>query len=303
MTRRSLVISFAAQSLSYRFQTKLEDFPQAGLVLIGPSSSDYNSLVSQIKARSSPTPPQSDFETPEDPNRSVVFINKSEKPVALLQVLWHFAFADGREAVGACAWAGSELLLLPFDVTPQNKSAMKYSSAILPGSKRYITNAGNVIGDNTDVRPPSDDEIAKGGGISGSGGGYLDPKPFTRLTISIEGAFFDSGEFAGTNRTKLFEQIVAEANARAKIIEMARQKGKSASAILDEIQSSARELKTRPRPLLIPDPNMPISVYEQRAFFDLATNIENTRAFKGDSQTLGLILNWASSELPAFRKL
>jgi hypothetical protein len=285
---------------------KLEDFPQAGLVLVGPSSPDCQSLVSEIKARSSPTAPQSDAdipETPEDPNRSVVFINKSQKPVVLLQVLWHLAFANGREAVGACAWAGSELLLLPFGLTPQDKSAIKYSSAILPGSKRYITNAGNVIGDNTDVRPPSANELAQGGGIIGSGGGYLDPKPFTRLTISIEGAFFDNGEFAGTNRTKLFEQIAAKATTRAKLIEMARQKGKSASAILNEIQSSAREVKTRPRPLLIPDPNMPISVYEQRALFDLATSIENMRAFRGDSQTLEVILSWASTKLPAFRKL
>jgi hypothetical protein len=47
----------------------------------------------------------------------------------------------------------------------------------------------------------------------------------------MEGTLFDDGEFAGTNTTKLFEQIVAKANAYAKIAEMASKKGKSASGV------------------------------------------------------------------------
>ncbi len=180
---------------------------------------------------------------------------------------------------------------------------MKYRWAILPGSKRYIPNAGEVIGDNTDVRPPSAGEIWKGGVVSGFGGGYMEPKQVVRLSICMEGAFFDDGEFAGTNRTKLFEQIVAKANAHAKIAEMASQKGKSAGSILDEIQKTASGVKASRRPPLIPEANTPLSVYEEVAFEELAENVRQYRAFKGDAGTLESIRSWAAVELSAFRRL
>jgi hypothetical protein len=67
-----------------------------------------------------------------------------------------------------------ENLLLPFELPSEMKAAMKYRWAILPGSKRYNTNAGEVIGDNTDVRPPSAGEIWQGGVVSGFGVGHME---------------------------------------------------------------------------------------------------------------------------------
>ena len=321
MTRRSVVAAIIAPSLlsetlraiEARFQMRYEDFPKAGLVLVRPSSPDYESLVSQIKARSLRTLAQSDavglratgggFDLQEDLSKSVVFSNQSEKAVSLLQVLWGFELPDGRETIGSCAWAGAESLLLPFELTSGMKSAMKYRSAILPGSKRYITNAGVVIGDNSDVRPPSTEEIWRGGMVSGFGGGYTEPRHVARLSICIEGAFFDNGEFVGTNRSRLFEQIVAKANAPAKIAEMANQKGRSTSSILDDIQRTARKVKATDWPPLIPEANTPISVYGQMAFRDLAENVQNYRTSKGDARTLEIIRSWATIEVPVFRKL
>ena len=283
-----------------------QDFPQNGLVLITPSFPNYESLVTQIKARSlqpeaGQTTPD-DAAQPEDIGKSVIFFNKSEKPVLLLQVLWRYAFPDGREIAGSCGWGGNERLLLPFGLPPDMKAMVKYESAILPGSKRYISNNGEVFGDNTDVRPPYVEETWKGGMVRGFGGTSSTFRNPTQLSIAIEGSFFDDGEFVGANRTKLFEKTVAKANARAKIIKIAGKSSLSAGSILDEIQASASRVKTAVRPRLLPDPSTPMSAYDDWALRELAMNLERQRAFKGEAATLDEIRSWATTQLPTFRK-
>ena len=157
------------------FEIRYEGVPGAGLVFVPPSTDGYAALVADIKARSLQTAvrysgqPGFDeseidrWESPEQRGGSVIFINRSERPVALLQILWLYSLLDGREIVGSCAWAGSEALLLPYGQTPSMRTVMAYWSSILPGSKRYITSGETMIVDNTDVRPPTDAELWRGG--------------------------------------------------------------------------------------------------------------------------------------------
>src|SRR5215469_9780465 len=85
---------------------------------------------------------------------------------------------------------------------------------IFSGSKRYIGKSG-LVGDNTDVRPPADDE--KWGGViiagrRGRGGNNLDL--IRQVTLVLDGVFFLDGEFVvGPDDNKMFEQTAADAEA------------------------------------------------------------------------------------------
>jgi hypothetical protein len=212
------------------FEVRYEGVPGAVLIFVPPSADGYAALVREIEARSLQTaaryPGQAGldasetdgWESPDQHDSSLIFMNRSERPVVLMQVFWLFELLGGREVVGSCAWAGNEALLLPYGQTPSMRTAGAYWWSILPGSKRYIANGSAVIGDNTDVRPPADEEIWRGGFVMGfGGGGVSEPRQAVRLTISITGAYFDNGDFAGTNRSRLFEQISAKAKTRSEI--------------------------------------------------------------------------------------
>jgi hypothetical protein len=298
------------------FDVRYEGVPGAGLIFVPPSTDVYSALVKEIEARSLETaaryPGQAGFdvseidgwELPDQHDRSVVFINQGERPVALLQILWLFELLGGREIVGSCAWAGNEALLLPYGQTPSMRTAGAYWWSILPGSKRYIAHGSVVIGDNTDVRPPTDEEIWRGGFVMGfGGGGVSEPRQAVRLTISVTGAFFDNGDFAGTNRSRLFEQISAKAKARSEIAELASAGGKSAQSILDGIERKAKEFGALPEISLLPDESIPSAVYDKIAFREVADNIKGSRSAVGEQATVRNIRTWRDVVLPVFRKL
>jgi hypothetical protein len=184
------------------------------------------------------------------------------------------------------------------------RTAGAYWWSILPGSKRYIAHGSVVIGDNTDVRPPTDEEIWRGGFVMGfGGGGVSEPRQAVRLTISVTGAFFDNGDFAGTNRSRLFEQISAKAKARSEIAELASAGGKSAQSILDGIERKAKEFGALPEISLLPDESIPSAVYDKIAFREVADNIKGSRSAVGEQATVRNIRTWRDVVLPVFRKL
>ena len=161
-----------------------------------------------------------------------------------------------------------------------------------------------MIVDNTDVRPPTDAELWRGGFVRGSGGGGIsEPRQAVRLTISITGAFFDNGDFAGTNRSRLFEQMSAKEKARSEIADLSSAGGKSAQWILDGIERKAREFGALPEIFLLPDEKTPSSVYDKIAFREVANNIKRSRSAVGDQATVRNIRTWRDVVLPVFRKL
>jgi hypothetical protein len=297
---------------------RFEDVPQAGLVLIPPSSEVYDPFLDDIRARCTRSACQyrgypgvlSEEEAADafsgERDTSAIFLNKNEKAIAFMQVLWRYELLDDRQYVAACAWSGGDTLLLPFGLTPQAKALWSYWSAILPGSKRYLTrNSGKMVGDNTDVRPPAAHEIWKGGFLTGSGGGGINlSHPPRAMTISIEGAFFVDGAFAGRNRTKLFEKVTSEAEAYVRIAKIARD-GKNAvspRAILDQIERvTGKAGKSTSLPLL-PPRNIAASAFERQALGEIAHQISAMRMSQSEEEIVRTLAEWTNVSLPNFRR-
>jgi hypothetical protein len=149
-----------------------EDLPNFGLVLVPPSSPDYEPPFAEIARR---------VECPREKREtSAILVNNSD---------------GARLATGYG-------LLLPFSASAAALKIMTYRTAILPGSRRYLWEHG-IAGDNTDVRGPEHDEVWKGGIIfgSGTGGGHCTPAlPIKSVTLILHGVFFLDGEFAAIAR-------------------------------------------------------------------------------------------------------
>jgi hypothetical protein len=94
-------------------------------------------------------------------------------------------------------------------------------NTIFPASKRLMTPDGQMHGDNTDVRAPTEAELWQGGSFSmnsGSGNEFLEP-----VKLTLDGVFFVDGGFAGPNRLGAWEQTVFAAEAHVACAALARE--------------------------------------------------------------------------------
>lgn len=226
-----------------------EGLPRHGVVLVPPSSPDYDLLLADIQRRTTGT--QSELPSAmvkfmpklsDSPREtSAVLLNKNEKTILGLQVDWVFETVGGRRYRHARQLISPRFLLLPFEWNDATRKRATYWQAILPSSKRYVGELG-MVGVNSDVRPPAPEERINGGGGGGAAGGKAGPwgpDPVKQITVSIDGVFFGDGEFVGPNKGRLFERTVAEAEARVIVARVAREghkRGLSAEIIFANIE-------------------------------------------------------------------
>ena len=153
--------------------------PEHGVLLVAVSSPDYDTLLGEIVRReanstegSPPFPekfrPHID---PEDRPTSAILLNRSTKAIVGLHAVWQFETESGRNFHHSRGMLSPRTLLLPFGLPNNlNLKVYEYWNTIFPGSRRYIAESG-LVGDNRDVRPPTDDEKWRGGMIAGGGSG------------------------------------------------------------------------------------------------------------------------------------
>jgi hypothetical protein len=269
-----------------------EDLRDFGVVLIPPSSPDYEPLFADIQRR---------VDHPlEKRETSAILVNQSEKSVAAIDAVWHYIGAIWRyEDLAGRTFDGTRLttghrLLLPFSVPAEHMKIMFYRMAILPGSRRYLSEHGiGIAGDNSDVREPEHDEVRRGGCISGFGGGHCTSAlPIKSVTLILDGVFFLDGEFAGPNRNGLWEKVIKEATSVmdvAKIARDGRDRGIATAEILREIE----ELTGPPTK----HPAAPGKTMQRRAY-----QIELNRRLMGDERTVDWLVSMASTPLPDYQR-
>ena len=294
-----------------------EDLPQHGLILVPPASPDYESLLADIQARVSLStegaPPIPERFRPriseQDRSTSAILLNKSPKAIAAMQVVWQFETATGRSYSHSRGMLSAQNLLLPFG--RQDASWAKifgYWQTILPGSKRYLSESG-MIGDNTDVRPPAADEKWRGGVVMGGGrGGGTFSDPVKQITLVLDGVFFLDGEFVGPDSGKLFERTVADAGAHltvAKIAQDAHNNGLTPTEILGEIEKVTGPATEFPALDLVRNPDATPEEFRQAALKQIASQLTRSRQFpqgSNDERTVYMVMAWAQTVLPQFRK-
>ena len=292
-----------------------EDLARHGVVLVPPSSHDYDMYLADIQRRVS-TPVEGSPPFPEgfrprivptERSESAILLNRSAKSIAGLQVVWRFETLTGRTFRHASGMLSPRSLLLPFN--PRNESIARlenYWHTIFPGSKRYLGESG-IVGDNTDVRPPTDDEKWRGGIVTGrGGGGGRSRDPIRQVTLVLDGVFFLDGEFVGPDREKMFEEIVAESEAHravAKIATDGKDHGLSAAEILAQIeQATGVPPDTPPMPPHLRNAAASHETFRAAALQAIASLLALQRRYSQAEQIVSAIIAWNDVVLPNFRK-
>ena len=298
-----------------------EGLPQYGLVLVQPSSLDYAPLLADIERRldqpadGAPPIPEKFRPRISEPDRSTsaILLNKSPKTIAAMQAVWRFETVSGGSYRHSRGMLSPKSLLLRFGRSEESLLKLYgYWHTILPGSKRYLTESG-MVGDNTDVRPPTPDEEWQGGvvaGIAGSGSvGVSSRDEVKQVTLVLDGVFFLGGEFVGPNRERLFEQTVADAEAHFLVARTARNdhnKGLTPGQILAEIERTTGPAPEHPTMNIgFRNPDATPEEFRRAALQQIAFQLANRRKFPqltDDERTVHMNMGWTETVLPHFRK-
>jgi hypothetical protein len=297
---------------------RCEDLPKHGLELVPPVSPDYAPLLADIERRladsvdgSPPFPEQFRHRIhPEDRATSAILLNKSSEAIAGLYVVWHFETETGRSYRHSQGMLSPQQLLLPFGRSKDPYSRLyAYWHTILPGSKRYLAESG-MMGDNTDVRLPAEDEKWRGGMIAGRNrGGGSSPDPVKQVTLVLDGVFFLDGEFVGPDAGRTFDQTIAHAEAHMTVARIAREShdaGLGAAQILAEIEKVTGPAPEHHPPLLaFRNPGSSQQEFLEAALQTIAFQLSMQRRFPqapDQDQLVSMIMDWNRTVLPHFRK-
>jgi hypothetical protein len=295
-----------------------EDLRQFGVVLIPPSAPDYDARLADIRWRvddpieGSPPIPERMRGRIDDEDRetSAILVNRSPFGIAAIQQVWSFRESGGHTYTHSIGpGANNPSILLPYGIPERDLKRRGYWDVILPGSKRYLSRNGRMLGDNSDVRPPAGDEVWTGGGMGGgsaSGIGGRNPVEIESITLTLDGVFFADGGFIGSNQQKMWEQFVARAEAHEQLTRISkegRDRGDAPSKILADI-----ETVTGPPPTGITMPIRPrfmtgMEEFRKAALQKLARQISRAQQHGGDDGALRMIFAWGDARLPRFRKL
>lgn len=292
---------------------RCRDLPEAGILLVPPSSPDYQELLADIEYRLN-HPVEGSMPRIDSPSldelslaASAILLNRSGKSVVAWSLIWDCEDFNGHTypTTYVCGVGGYPSLLLPFGLSDQHRKLFEYWHVILPGSKRRIV-GGSMIGDNTDVRLPTRDEMWKGGGFGFSGSrSQLFADRLKSVTFSLDGIFFTDGEFVGPNRGQLWEHIFHAAEAYQQIIRTVKHAVDDHSEshiVFQEIESLTGPLPDVPPPPPPPNTKVGPEVFRQDALYSIARRLSHMKQLLGDEKTVQTILSWADAQVPQFHR-
>lgn len=233
--------------------------------------------------------------------------NRSDKPIAAWSLVWQYEDTNGRSH-GSSFLNGVGMLpslLLPFGLTKEQRPVLTYWNTILPGSKRH-TFGGDLEGDNSDVRPPREDEQRIGGEVRLSPGASVPALDQMRhVVLVVDGVFFADGEFAGPNEWQLWEHIVCAALVYRDVgLEAAEQRsaGKDVSAVLQAVEQITGNFDLDRSPVVPAPSKRPLEELRHQARSFLSWYIANLRLQQGDERVVDVLAGWAKTRLPDYRK-
>jgi hypothetical protein len=293
-----------------------EDLRQFGVELIPPSAPEYDALLADIRWRvddpveGSPPIPKRMRVRIDDADRetSAILVNRSEKGIAAIQQVWGFRESGGRAYTGSIGpGANNPSILHPYGLSEKSLKLRGYWDVILPGSKRYLSRNGQLLGDNSDVRPPAADEVWTGGMGGGGGDGGRSRRSIESVTLTLDGIFFTDGVFIGPNQAQLWEQVVARAEAHEQLTRIAREgrdRGDAPLKILADIETLTGPAPERMQMPFLPRSMVGMDEFCKAALQKLARQIAMVRRQpSGDEFALQLVIGWGDVRVPQFRRI
>jgi hypothetical protein len=275
-----------------------EDLARYGVVLVPPATPEYFELLADIKLAISGR----------DTGRSAVLVNRAQVAIASTAFIWWFSGRNGRISPHSFLPGTSSSVILPFGLNGRIRKVYAFRNTIFPGSKRLMTCDGLSLGDNTDVRPPAEDEVWQGGFVTMGPGSRPDSDDSQPVKLTLDGVFFVDGGFAGPNCLGAWEQTTFAAEASltcAALAQRARREGMPPAEFFVQVQTQTGHMDERmpiplhPSFLEPPDPEL-ISTYQLQL---VGSRVFNIRKRLGDEAALAAIEGWADAPVPAFYKL
>jgi hypothetical protein len=289
---------------------RCEDLAQPGVVLIPHGSPAFQPLCADIRKHLEAPPPGSPpafaGETPdlpdEDDPASAILWNRSGKPICAFTLIWkNEKIGDSTLILGVGHYPS---LLHPFGLTEDRSAFQTYWQTILPQSKRYLD---RVLGTNADVRPPAPDEQWSGGVMRWGGGGrerHQDDRADT-VTLTLDAAFFSTGECAEPDTRQLWDRVIAATEVHQEVAATARrgvEEAFDAGQILADVEQIIGDAGHPPPPPGPPGWAVEPSLFRERERWSLAGRISYMRTHFGDDKTVSILLDWADVVIPQYRR-
>lgn len=294
----------------------LEDLPQHGLWLIGPSSPYYDQWLAEILHRGRDRGPDwaasSSEESGYDSARpgSAILVNGSGQDIAAISFFWRFERTDLIQStrIGAKGMGMVPDLLLPFGLGATELAHLRDNFSIKAGSKRYV-GAGRIVGDNSDVAPAP---------VSGWLGSVtredridrhpVDWSTIRSTTLSLDGVFFLDGGFVGPDQAGMWAKTTGAARIHTELARLAfegRARGDSAAEIFGRLSeaTSAPVDPLSPPPPSSPHIRIGFQATARPEFVEAAHRVAMMRQYYGDDATLDRLASWHGTVLPDFRRL
>jgi len=199
-----------------------EDLARYGVVLSEPSPEELYDLRADLerrwRARAVGCPPVDEEALGRlIPGETAVLENRADVAIAGLAYYWSVREAQGERAIHIRIQGGPQ----PKALDQRIEKFAAYWNTIFPGSRRLIPFRGGPIGDNTDVRPPGEDELRRGSGIGGGMGGSHSGQPREPARLTLDGVLFVDGGFAGPNKLGWFDRMMIAPEVRAEFAALA----------------------------------------------------------------------------------
>jgi hypothetical protein len=212
------------------------DFPEHGIHLIGPSNPSFAKLAAQlVKSKEGTT-------AADLPPYSVFLNNTSGRSIVAYSIIWECVDKKGSTVDKSL----SNIIFYVFlhgDEAERNKVMAGAEGIIGPNSTWFISLDGpalRVDGSSEgqaeeSMFVPQAQEIAK---------------EFSKVTIAVDGLFFDDGTFLGADTTGLFTEVESQMDARYEVLSEV-ESGLRAGAKVEEIFRKLELRASQPKPQLV----------------------------------------------------
>jgi hypothetical protein len=218
-----------------------EDFPEHGIYLIGPSSPSFAKTAARLMK--SKEDPVTDL-----PPYSVFLKNTGSHSVVGYQITWECVDKRGDTAYKGVSNIISYIFLYG-DESERNMAMAGEARVIVPNSTWFISldlparRLEDIGGQLEDIGEGQTEES-----IFGSQAQEIS-REFSKVTISLDGLFFDDGTFLGADRFAFFEEVKSQMDARYEVLNEV-QSGLRSGAKVEEILRKLEQIASQPMPQL-----------------------------------------------------
>lgn len=215
-----------------------KDLPENGLHIIRPSDPDFDIILTSLPGNIA----QDELEALKP--LSVAIQNMADRTVVAHAITWECIGTDGKKASFQQVYANSEPLT-DGEEALEALSRTNLDRTIKPGAALLISLLPLPTGGGYGFGASGMQDERHQGQDAGDSLQSLSVQLQTKctdITVSIDGAFFDDGTFAGPDTTNFFSNLKAQVEAKREVMNIIlenHRRGKSTSEIFQQVEADA----------------------------------------------------------------